>query len=71
MTQALTIDQIRTKREEAETAIRNILEGLRQETGLMPVELDVRINSIAWDSFGNGHREARTIVGAAIHFEPI
>ena len=67
----LTIDQIRAKREEAETAIRNILEGLRQETGLTPVELDVRINSIAYDTLGNAYRSYRSITGTAIHFEPI
>ena len=67
----LTIDQIRAKREEAETAIRNILEGLRQETGLTPVELDVRINSIDYDPLGNAYRKDRTVTGTAIHFEPI
>ena len=69
----MTLDQIRAKREEAETAIRNILEGLRQETGLCPVEVDVRINSIGYDTNGNAYRKpgGRTIVGASIHFEPL
>lgn len=69
----MTLDQIRAKREEAETAIRNILEGLRQETGLMPVELDVRINSLKTDTLGNRYPnpDGRTVVGVSIHFEPI
>lgn len=65
---ALTIDQIRTKREEAETAIRNILEGLRQETGLVPAEVDVQVTRMQrYDQ----RRPESIVQGVAIHFEPI
>ena len=64
----MTLDQICAKREEAETAIRNILEGLRQETGLVPAEVDVQVTRT--QRFDQRQPESR-VAGVSIHFEPI
>ena len=64
----MTLDQIRAKREEAETAIRNILEELRQDSGLVPAEVDVQVTRT--QRFDQRHPESR-VAGVSIHFEPI
>lgn len=64
----MTLDQIRAKREEAETAIRNILEGLRQETGLCPMDVHVMV---ARSQLIGESRETLRLSGLHIELEPI